>query len=189
MEVTFKNVENQKIIDSFQKVLKRYKSLKNYEISLVQKPIKSSTMQAQPVVNFSTLFSGQKQFKINLGIHVRDQKDLLVAELSEEVLTGWFAHELGHVVDYQQHSNWSMIAYGLRYLFSGTFRKKVEHDADYIAISHGFHEEILATKKYILEHHLIDEAYKDKIKKYYLPEADVLTCSKDKVLLEPYLNL
>ncbi len=146
-------------------------------------------MQAQPVLSFSRFINGTKSYRIKLGFHVRDQEELRIVDLEDDVLIGWFAHELGHVLDYQRHSNLGMIAYGLRYLTSAKYRKKVEHDADYIAISKGFQEQIIATKKFIMEHQLIDDRYKDKMKRYYLPEDQVLVCAKDKMLMEPYLDL
>jgi hypothetical protein len=189
MNVTYKNVENQKIIDCFEIALDRYKTLHNYEITLVQKSIKGSTMQAQPIITIGSVVKGVKRYRIKLAKHVRDEEKLPIAGLDEDVLIGWFAHELGHLMDYQQYSNLQMIGYGVKYLLSAKQRKIIEHDADYIAIAHGFHEEILATKKFILEHDLIQKDYKEKIKQFYLPEADVLMCSEDKKLMEPYLNL
>lgn len=189
MNVTYQNVENQKIIDCFEKALDRYKTLHNYEITLVQKPIRASTMQAQPIITVGSILKGVKRYRIKLARHVRDEEQLLIADLDEDVLIGWFAHELGHLMDYQQYSNLQMIGYGVKYLLSAKQRKIIEHDADYIAIAHGFHEEILATKKFILEHDLIENDYKEKIKRFYLPEEDVLMCSEDKKLMEPYLNL
>lgn len=189
MNVSYQNVENQKIIDCFEIALDRYETLHDFEITLVQKPIRASTMQAQPIITIGSIFKGVKSYRIKLAKHVRDEEQLPIADLEEEVLIGWFAHELGHLMDYQQYSNLQMIGYGVRYLLSAKQRKIIEHDADYIAIAHGFHEEILATKKFILEHDLIEEDYKNKIKRFYLPEADVLMCSEDKKLMEPYLNL
>lgn len=189
MNVTYKNVENKKIIECFEKALDRYETLHNFEINLVQKPIRASTMQAQPIITIGSIFKGVKRYRIKLAKHVRDEEKLPIADLDKDVLVGWFAHELGHLMDYQQYSNLQMIGYGVKYLLSAKQRKIIEHDADYIAIAHGFHEEILATKKFILDHELIEEDYKEKIKRFYLPEADVLMCSEDKKLMEPYLNL
>ncbi|WP_223252689.1 hypothetical protein [Owenweeksia hongkongensis] len=175
MIVHFENVENQKIKDSFMEVMERYEALHNSEVTLVQGPIKSSTMQAQPVVKLSNLFGETKKYRVKLAILVRDSKDIKVADLPADVLTGWFAHELGHLVDYRPHSNFQMIFYGLKYVFSNKFKTNAEHAADYVAIRHGFRDEIIATKRFILEHDLLDETYKEKIRRYYMPieEAEV----------------
>lgn len=126
-------------------------------------------MQAQPVFSFGSLFSGITHYKVKLAILVRDSKSLKVAELPEDVLTGWFAHELGHLVDYRSYNNLNMIFFGIKYLLSEKFKREAEHAADRIAIRHGFRQEIIATKKFILEHNLLEESYKNKIRKYYMP--------------------
>jgi len=189
MSVHFKNVESQKIKDSFEKVWNRYQSLHKYEITLVQQSIGNSTMQAQPIITLRSLFDGVKRYRINIGHHVRDEESLVLEKLPEPILIGWFAHELGHVMDYQQHSNLSMIRYGFKYYFSERFKKTVEHAADYIAIANGFQDEVLATKQFILGDERISPTYKSRIKRYYLPENQVMVCSEDKEMLEPYYNL
>ena len=168
-KVTFHNIQNQKIKDSFIKVLNRYEALHNCRVSLRQIPIKSSTMQAQPVFSLGSLFSGITHYKVKLAVFVRDSKLLKVTDLPEDVLTGWFAHELGHLVDYRSYHNLGMIMFGLKYMLSEKFKREAEHAADRVAIQHGFREEIIATKRFILEHDLLDDIYKEKIRKYYMP--------------------
>ncbi len=183
MPISFHNLENEKIRRCFTKVWKRYDSLHSHKIDVVQKRIKGSTMQAQPVIHLSSLFSKQKHYRIKVAMYVRDSNQIKVADLPEDVLTGWFAHELGHVVDYEPYSNWRMITFGLKYIFSSNFKRKVEHEADYIAIKNGFKSEILASKRYILESGLISQKYIAKIAKFYLPIADVELCTDEEVIL------
>ena len=76
------------------------------------------------------------------------------------------------------------MVFGLRYLLSEKFRRQTEHEADFIAIDHGFHKEILATKKFILEHELLQPKYKDKILKYYLSSEAV----KERVLENVHIH-
>ncbi|RED94907.1 hypothetical protein [Marinoscillum furvescens] len=187
MNVIFENVENQKIRRCFLTALKGYEALQSYSITLLQKPIKSSTMQAQPVISFKSLISGVKSYRVKLAEYVRDSKQVKVADLPEDVLTGWFAHELGHIADYEPYSNLGMISYGLRYLISDRFKREVEHAADYMAIAHGFKDEILASKHWILDHEFSDNTYQDKIKKYYLSIKEVELCPEGEPLLEPVL--
>ncbi|PTM05859.1 MAG: hypothetical protein DA405_02050 [Bacteroidetes bacterium] len=175
MTVHFKNVENEKIKNSFLEVMRRYTELHNSEVTLVQGPLKSSTMQAQPVIKLAHLFSETQKYHVKLAHLVRDSKELKVADLPAEVLTGWFAHELGHLVDYRPYNNFQMILFGLKYVFLKSFKKEAEHAADYIAIRHGFRSEIIATKRFILENDLLEESYKAKIRRYCMPieEAEV----------------
>lgn len=173
MNITFKNIQDQKIKDCFLEVYNRYDSLHEYDIILVQKKIKASTMQAQPILSIKSLFTGVKKYRIKLALYVKDSDDILVSELPDDVLTGWFAHELGHLVDYEPRSNFGMIIYGLRYVFSDKFKRNVEHDADSIAAAKGFAPEIIATKRYILENDFLSDEYKSVINKYYMSIDDV----------------
>lgn len=183
--VVFQNIEHERIRKAFLSVLNQYNSLDGYKLILKQRKVKGTTMQAQPVINLTKLLGGPDRYKIKLAKFVRDSNSLLVSELPENVLRGWFAHELGHVVDYAPHSTLGMIKYGIKYIVSKRFRKKVEHRADEIAIDAGFHEEILATKRYVFNHDLIEDSYKDQMRKYYMSIEDVEMCVNNKVLLQP----
>lgn len=189
MKVIFRNIEDEKIKQCFIKVVRRYEELHPYQITLRQGPIKSSTMQAQPVISWKGLFTGLKQYHVKLAINVRDSDEIKVADLSEKVLTGWFAHELGHIVDYGPYSNSQMIIYGIKYLLSDNFKREAEHKADFIAIKYGFHQEILATKKFLLENDFLGESYKNKINKYYMSMKDVEMCVENNSPLDPIMDL
>ncbi|MBD3636089.1 MAG: hypothetical protein HUJ25_02010 [Crocinitomicaceae bacterium] len=189
MKYSFQNLKNDKIKKLFLEVLRDFPTLHEHEIILSRSKLKSSTMRAQPLITIRNFFASHKKYKVTLGFHIRDKEELIIAKVPDDALKGWFAHELAHVVDYRQYSSFHLIAYGIRYVFSASFRKKVEHDADYIAIKYGFTDEILATKRYILEHELIEDKYKKKIKRYYLSVDQVHLCSEDRSLLEPYIHL
>lgn len=179
--IHFENVENEKIKNSFKKVLLRYRELHNCEITLVQGPLKSSTMQAQPLIKLTNIFGRTRKYRVKLAQMVRDSRKIKVADVPADVLTGWFAHELGHLVDYRAHTNFQMLLYGFRYLISGSFKTKKEHAADQIAISHGFRKELIATKRFILENDLVGEDYKDKIRRYYMPLKDARVWQHEEV--------
>ena len=178
-KVAYENVDDDHIRHCFEKAFSKYSELHPRHVVLTYKIVKGSTMKAQPIINLRTLFSKEKQYRVTLAHTVRDTDDIIVSELPEDVLIGWFAHELGHVIEYLPFSNFQMIIYGLRYLISSNFRKEVEYAADLVALDHGFHAEIMATKRFILEHDLLEENYKQKIRRYYMPIEDV-----EKYLLE-----
>ena len=170
--VTAENIRSEKIIRAFEKVVERYQSLHEYQIVLVQGQIKESTMQAQPIVGMDNLFNGVKKYQVKIGEFVRDS-DTRLEDLSEDILMGWFAHELGHLVDYQPHSNFEMIEFGIKYMWFDDFKRKVEHAADQIAIKYGFKEEILASKRFLMESEFKDSSYQDKIKEFYIPLEEI----------------
>ncbi len=187
MNVEFLNIENSHIQQAFLDVVREYESLHDFKIELEQKPVKKSTMQAQPVVTLKGFFTGIKTYRIKVGEFVRDSDSLRVEQVPCEVLKGWFAHELGHVVDYAPYSNFGMIGFGLKYISSNKFKREAEHRADQIAIDHDFHNEILATKVFILKNDLLEDAYKEKIMKFYMSIEDVELCIEEKTPIEPKL--
>ncbi len=186
--VNYKGIENDEIKRAFGEVVQKYESLHPYEITLEQRRLKKTTMVAQPVFSFSSLFKGERKYRIMIAEYIRDSKELKVSDLPTKVLKGWFAHELGHIVDYEKRSAFGMMSYGVRYYTSDEFKKSVEHEADSIAIEHGFHLEIIATKRYLLENDLVSESYKDQLHKYYMPIKGVEMCVKDQNPVQPTLD-
>ena len=188
MKVNFKQVKSDKIEESFLEALHKFEDLHKFPITLYQKRVKSSTMQAQPIISLKSIFSGVKRYRIKLGVYVSSSERLKIEEVPKKILTGWFAHELGHLVDYLSYSNIGMIRYGLRYLLSSSFKIKAEHEADYIAIKKGFRDEIIATKEWVLNHDLVDQRYKDRLNKYYLSIEQVELCNLDEPPFVPRLE-
>lgn len=170
--LTFKNIENERIKSIFRETAMEYDFPEEAKILLASTPLKGSTMQAQPVIRLQNLLGGIDTYRIRLATFVRDSKKLKVSELEDDVLTGWFAHELGHVVDYMAYSLTGMIGYGIKYALSQSFRREVEHRADEIAIEQGFQDYILKTKTFLFHHEMIDEKYRNKMKRYYMSIED-----------------
>uniref|UniRef100_UPI0025D22FA8 hypothetical protein n=1 Tax=Algoriphagus sp. TaxID=1872435 RepID=UPI0025D22FA8 len=136
--IAFSSGINDKIKKVFIEVWQHYESLHHYGFEVVQRRLSGSTMQAQPVIDFSQVFGTKRGYRIDVAEKVLDSGELHVADLPEDVLRGWFAHELGHMIDYENHSNVGMIAYGIRYSLSDEYKREREHEADSIAIRYGF---------------------------------------------------
>ncbi|MGM0581187.1 MAG: hypothetical protein ACQETL_10935 [Bacteroidota bacterium] len=188
MKVKFRKIDSERIKESFLTAIKEYSDLHDYSITLYQKSVKSSTMQAQPIISIKNLLNGIKKYRIKLGVYVSNSHSLKVEEVPQKVMTGWFAHELGHLVDYLSYSNIGMIKYGLKYVFSNSFKMKAEHEADYIAIQRGFRDEIIATKEWVLNHKLVGQRYKNRLNKYYLSIEQVELCNLDEVPFRPIID-
>ena len=80
----------------------------------------------------------------------------------------WIGHELVHILDYECMSNTEMIRFGYKYYFSDKFVKHAEMMADSFAVERGMGNYIVATKRFILNHAELPQAYKDKISRLYL---------------------
>lgn len=71
--------------------------------------------------------------------------------LSDPALEGLLAHELSHLEVYDTLSSFALGVYAVRYLFSSSFRRQVEREADEHAIAHGFGSSLLAFRLYRME--------------------------------------
>lgn len=133
-------------------------------------------MLAQPIV--STLFRNRKRrgYRIIMSrkFKLEGEKVLGIHDLPKDVLIGWLAHELGHIVDYGTRSSFQMVMFGIKYLLFGWFVKKAERSADVCAIEAGFGDYIALTKEYIVTHADLSETYKDKIKRLYLGPEEIM---------------
>ena len=166
--------DNKKIPAEIEKnvliALSFYPELKNTTIDFILKEnIKSSVMQAQPV--FRTLLRKRenRRYRINISEHFKlIHSHMPILQIPDEVMIGWIGHELGHILDYEGKSNSQMISFGYHYYFHPTFVKQAEMIADSLAVERGMGNYIVATKRFILNHAELPQAYKDKISRLYL---------------------
>lgn len=173
MLIEFKNIDNAFVKACFKKAVAGYQALENNTIILSQKATPKTNMRAQPVLDAKIFNTKKRTYKIEISNHSNFAQYLKIEELPEIVLVGWFAHELGHVMDYFHRSAGNMIRFGLGYWLFPNFRIGAERKADLYAIENGFAKEILATKKFILEHSSLPDFYKKKIEKYYMSPDEV----------------
>lgn len=166
------------IQEIFAEIKSEYDCLNEVPINLIKRKLTKTTMRAQPYL--LTLLKAKKNhaFKVEYSNNAAQNNDVNVTNVPENVLKGWFAHELGHIVDYQNHSFFGMIWFGIKYLFSDRFKVLAERRADLYAIQYGLTDYILATKKFILEHSDLSEAYKNRIRKYYMSSDEVIALLK-----------
>ncbi len=175
------------------KALSFYPELKTTNIRFILKPnIKNSVMQAQPV--FRTLLRSKKNrhYRINISTYFKlISTQMPIDSIPAEVMIGWIGHELGHILDYEQKSGSQLAYFGYRYLVSPTYVKHAEMIADTLAVERGMGKYIVATKRFILDHAELPQAYKDKIARLYLSPDIILEQVKkleEKKLLEQQLE-
>lgn len=151
------------------KALSYYPELKETKIKFrYKKGVGKSIMLAQPIIE-TLPFPAQKRgyvikFRRSIDFEIFSKK---VYELPEDILVGWFGHELGHIVDYLNRSSLQLIKFGLLYWLSSNFKVRVEKTADRKAVEHGLGDEIIKTKNYILDNAYMPEEYKERIKTFY----------------------
>jgi len=166
-QVRFTNIDNDRLKDLFLPTFDQFRFPKELKMNLEAATIKGSTMHAQPVIRLHSPFRGIDSYRIRFSEHVRDSRELRVADLPDDVLIGWYAHEMGHIIDYMGRTVHNMINFGIRYITSAKFRREAENRADENAIKRGFQHHILMTKEFLFNNEMIDEKYRQQLKKFY----------------------
>lgn len=153
-----------------------YPELKQVPIQfLFKRRIKSSVMQAQPV--FSTLLRSRKHraYRINISaLFMLTHTAVPIHQMPDDIMVGWIGHELGHIMDYETRSNAGLVSFGLSYLTSSDYVKRVEQIADRFAVTHGLGDYLIKTKRFILDHAELPQAYKDKIARLYVSPEEIV---------------
>lgn len=169
------------IQDEATTALNYFPSLKNVPIHFkFKKNIKKSVMMAQPT--FGSFFRRKQKrgyvILISEKFKIKDQ-EFKTTQVPTEVLVGWLGHELGHVMDYQERSNWDMLLFGIRYVLFKEHVKSAERNADLFAVKNGMAAYILKTKHFILDNADIDPFYKQRIKEFYLSPEEIRELVKE----------
>ena len=130
-------------------------------------------MRAQPVLNRRFFRRATRDYRVDFSSHLDILEHVRVRQLPKDVVVGWFAHELGHVVDYLKRPWMGMISFGLGYALWSRYMRAAERRADTIAVNHGYGKEIIATKNYLMMHSTLPEHYKKRLAKYYLSADEI----------------
>ncbi|WP_340065642.1 hypothetical protein [Ascidiimonas aurantiaca] len=169
------------IASEVEKALKGFKSLKKENIQFkLKKSLNGSVMMAQP--RFLDIFKKREERRYLVLVSKTftiAKTTFATSKLPSEVKIGWFAHELGHIMDYQKLSTQKLLRFGFLYLFSRSFMRKAELRADTYAVKAGYGTYLIRTKNFILSHTELPESYKNKIRKYYPSPDQILEIDRD----------
>lgn len=171
--IVYQNVASEKLRRWFAETLAEYPELTGRPIYLRRLPTRYSTMRAQPVINRHFWRRATRHYRVDFSDHLRITRHVKIHDLPRKVVVGWFAHELGHIVDYLDRPWRGMIAFGLGYALWSRYMREAEKRADTIAVNHGFGAEILATKRYLMNHATLPAHYKKRLRKYYLSADEI----------------
>ncbi|OAV44352.1 hypothetical protein [Lewinella sp. 4G2] len=169
----FQNVADPRLKDWFCDVLHQYPALAGRTVYLRQLNMKRSTMRAQPVLNRKFFRRATREYRVDFSSHLKVTQHVKIHKVPKEVVVGWFAHELGHVVDYLHRPALGMVSFGLGYALWSRYMRAAERRADQIAVNHGFGQEIIATKNYLMGHSTLPPHYKKRLEKYYLSADEI----------------
>ncbi|WP_209331977.1 hypothetical protein [Lunatimonas salinarum] len=139
--------------------------------------INGSVMQAQPKV-FSVIFNDKdtRSYRVKISRNLVFEDGFLpIEELPKDVLLGWIGHELGHIMDYLDRSSADLLHFGAKYFCSPKFVTQAEINADTYALAAGLGTQLITHKEYVLNHEMLSEEYKEKIRKLYLSPSQIMT--------------
>ncbi|TXB65538.1 hypothetical protein [Phaeodactylibacter luteus] len=173
MPLHITNIKDQRLRRLIEQVYERFSPLHPYELEVRQHRLRKTTMNAQPVVDARFWQKARRRYRINIGEYLQLPGQINLAGLPREVMSGWLAHEMGHLCDYRERSAWGMMKFGIGYWWLANYRSGAERQADLYAIRQGFGDELQATKIYILEQSPLPDAYKSRIRKYYMSVDEV----------------
>lgn len=156
-------------IDTYQEIFNKTKNIyletRDLDIELRFKKDIFFTMSG--AVKYSSLLSKNRKYILFVNIN----KKKLLSELDESNITGWFAHELAHIIEYKKMSNWKLFVFLLKYTFNLKFRFIVEKRVNAYAANNGFANEMFGTwKKFLSIKKVINYKYKRYIIKNYRPD-------------------
>lgn len=175
-EMNANHIIPESIKDEVATAMEFYPELQDLNIEFkFKKSIKKSTMQARP--SFGSFFKSSENRTYLVLISEKfkiENQEYLTTQIPEDVLVGWIAHELGHIMDYANRSKTNLLWFGVKYLLSENHIIEAERSADTFAIEQGAEQYILKTKDFILNHANISLKYKNRIKKYYLSPEEIL---------------
>lgn len=156
--------------------LSHYPELRDTPIEFkFKKKIQKSFMQAQPKLSGLLKNKKNRSYFVMISEHIKIEDEIFdVKNVPSEVLIGWIGHELGHIMDYRERSAANMVWFGIKYLTSKKYIQEAERAADTYAVNHGLGKYIIATKDFILNHTHLADSYKERIKKLYLSQEEIM---------------
>ncbi|SFB82539.1 hypothetical protein SAMN05421747_101354 [Parapedobacter composti] len=161
--------------------LSYFPELKETSIHFVFRPgLKGSVMAARPAIGSLFKKRDKRTYQILINpVFKLEHAIEPMRQIPDSVMIGWLGHELGHIMDYERKSTWSLMGFGISYGLSKKFVRKAERVADSFAVNRGMGDYLVATKAFILDHSDLPQAYKDKIAALYLSPDDIVELISD----------
>jgi len=160
--------------------LSHYPELQNVTVDFKFKKIRTS-MASRPQIMSVFKPKRKRKYTIYINNEKKDKKDICIENLSFNAKVGVIAHELAHLVDYQNKTGLQIIGTAFKYN-SKKWRSKFEKSIDSIAISRGFGWQVYEFSNYIQSNPKVPEKYKNyKRKVYYTPDDILLIINNLKI--------
>ncbi len=150
-----------------QQMLNFFPEIAKNSVVLKYKSIRTS-MACKPVLK--EIFNKKRRYEIIIN---NDSKNVEIPfdEIPFQAKIGIIAHELGHVLDYQNKSVFQLIKTGLLYIIGN--QEKYEKSIDYLTIKKGFGWQVLAWSDYAFNHSNASVSYLEFKDKYYFNPEEI----------------
>ncbi len=150
-----------------QQILHFFPEISKDSVVLKYKSIRTS-MACKPVLK--EIFNKKRKYEIIIN---NDPKDVEIPfdKIPFQAKIGIIAHELGHVLDYQNKSLFQLIKTGLLYIIRN--QEKYEKSIDYLTIKKGFGWQVLAWSDYAFNHSNASASYLEFKDTYYFNPKEI----------------
>ncbi len=157
------------VLETFTNTKSRFFQLQNVNIELVPTPLYLATMKCRPKTT-SFLFPWKKhEYVISVNSKEKFSRySIPVHSLNDILLTGWFAHELGHIVQYERMNLIEFITFPFKYFLDLDFRKNFEIEATDIAREVGFKNEFNEVENFLVNDQRVSKKYQERFKRFYV---------------------
>jgi hypothetical protein len=154
-----------------------FPELKDVPIEMILTP-DGAPMEATPVIKSLFSLTGGRKYQILLNDAENTHFDpILLRSLPFDAQVGILAHELGHIVYYEDLNIFAFAKWGLMYLTSDDFVATHERSTDLMPIYHGLGNQIYQYAYFVRYDPSCREFYlngKDFMDKYYLTDQELL---------------
>lgn len=148
--------------------LSYFPELKNASIKFEYKNI-ATTMAAQP--EFSSVLSANRKYVIYINSEADKVGSISFSSLNLEQKVGIIAHELAHLLDYENRTNISILTCGVLYKLNNPYKRRMERETDEMVISKGLGSELYSFSNFVINESTASLEYKKfKLKNYLSPE-------------------
>lgn len=148
-----------------------YPELKETKIEFRDGLIKTS-LQARP--DWYSLFKSRKNRKYLILTNHDVCNPVAPCNSDFDSQVGFYAHELGHIVDYETMTKRELIVCGVKYVFSSEYKKSIEQKTDLIAIQHGAGYLKYHASCFVFYKSEADPVYLERKKRLYFSPEEIL---------------
>lgn len=126
-----------------------------------------TTMAARPRPDAIFMPKNARTYRILLNNKTGDGSTLNFDSLPFNARIGIIGHELAHIEDYEQKSMVRILANGLAYTFSRSFRIRLEEEVDQITIARGLGWQLYDFAHYVHNRAIVKKSYLRFKDEYY----------------------